>query len=95
MNEITGTTENFYNKVKELLHIARKTVVQKVNKTMVVTYFEIGKIIVEEEQKGKERAEYGKQLTRELSTRLSREFGKGFSITNIQQMRSFYLIYQK
>ena len=95
MNEITGTTENFYNKVKELLHIARKTVVQKVNKTMVVTYFEIGKIIVEEEQKGKERAEYGKQLTRELSTRLSREYGKGFSITNIQQMRSFYLIYQK
>jgi predicted nuclease of restriction endonuclease-like (RecB) superfamily len=58
---------------------------------MVITYFEVGKMIVEEEQEGKERSEYGKQLTRGLS----KEFGKGFSITNIQQMRSFYLIYQK
>ena len=62
---------------------------------MVITYFEIGKMIVEEEQKGKERAEYGQQLTRELSQKLSTEFGKGFSVTNIQQMRNFYLIYQK
>ncbi len=95
MNEIKRGTENFYNKVTELLQDARKTVVQTVNKTMVITYFEIGKMIVEEEQEGKERAEYGKQLTRGLSKRLSKEFGKGFSITNIQQMRSFYLIYQK
>jgi len=95
MNELNRNTENFYNKVKELLRHARKTVVQTVNKTMVITYFEIGKMIVEEEQKGKERAEYGQQLTRELSQRLSTEFGKGFSVTNIQQMRNFYLIYQK
>lgn len=95
MNELNKNTENFYNKVKELLRHARKTVVQTVNKTMVITYFEIGKMIVEEEQKGKERAEYGQQLTRELSQRLSTEFGKGFSVTNIQQMRNFYLIYQK
>ena len=95
MNELNRNTENFYNKVKELLRHARKTVVQTVNKTMVITYFEIGKMIVEEEQKGKERAEYGQQLTRELSQRLSTEFGKGFSVTNIQQMRNFYRIYQK
>lgn len=95
MDEIEKSTENFFDKVKELLKQARKTVVQTVNKTMVITYFEIGKMIVEEKQKGEERAKYGQQLTRELSQRLSKEFGKGFSITNIQQMRNFYLIYQK
>jgi predicted nuclease of restriction endonuclease-like (RecB) superfamily len=62
---------------------------------MVQTYFEIGKMIVEEEQKGKERAEYGQQLIEELSIRLLNEFGKGFSSTNIKQMRSFYLTYSK
>ena len=62
---------------------------------MVLTYFEIGKMIVEEEQKGKNRAEYGQQLISELSQRLLKEFGQGFSSTNIKQMRSFYLIYSK
>ena len=95
MNGIEKSTESFYNKVKELLKQARTTVVQSVNKTMVITYFEIGKMIIREEQKGKERAKYGQQLTGELSRRLSKEFGKGFSVTNIQQMRNFYLIYQK
>ncbi len=95
MNRIEKSTENFYSKVKELLKQARTTIVQTVNKTMIITYFEIGKMIIEEEQKGKERAKYGQQLTRELSRRLSKEFGKGFSVTNIQQMRNFYLIYQK
>ena len=50
----------FYNKVADLLNEARKNVIQTVNKTMVYTYFEIGRMIVEEEQNGKERAEYGK-----------------------------------
>ena len=95
MNGIEKSTEDFYNKVKELLQQAQTTVVRTVNKTMVITYFEIGKMIIEEEQKGKERAKYGQQLTGELSRRLSKEFGKGFSVTNIQQMRNFYLIYQK
>jgi len=78
-----------------LLKEARKTVVQTVNKTMVYTYFEIGRMIVEEEQNGKERAEYGKQILKELSTRLISEFGKGFSVTNLQQMKNFYTIYGK
>lgn len=62
---------------------------------MVQTYYEVGKMIVEEEQKGKDRAEYGKRLLQDLSKTLTREFGKGFSVTNIQQMRNFYLTYQK
>ena len=52
-------------------------------------------MIVEEVQNGKERAEYGKQILKELSDVLTKEFGKGFSVTNIQQMRSFYLAYEK
>jgi predicted nuclease of restriction endonuclease-like (RecB) superfamily len=95
MTEIKHNPENLYNKVAELLKLAQNTVVQTVNKTMVQTYFEIGKMIVEEEQKGKERAEYGQQLIEELSIRLLNEFGKGFSSTNIKQMRSFYLTYSK
>lgn len=62
---------------------------------MVLTYFEIGKMIVEEEQNGKERANYGSQLLLELSRNLTKEFGKGFSVTNLKQMRSFYLVYSK
>jgi len=87
--------ENIYNKITDLLKQAQNSVVQTVNKTMVLTYFEIGRIIVNEEQSGKERAEYGQQLVDELSERLTKEFGKGFSATNIKQMRSFYLIYSK
>jgi predicted nuclease of restriction endonuclease-like (RecB) superfamily len=86
---------NFYNKIAELLKNARSKVVQTVNKTMVYTYFEIGRTIVEEEQKGKERAEYGKQLLKGLSTKLTNEFGKGFSVTNLQQMKNFYNVYGK
>lgn len=62
---------------------------------MVLTYYEIGRMIVEEEQFGKERAGYGQQLVDELSQKLIAEFGQGYSSTNIKQMRSFYLIYSK
>lgn len=82
-------------KVIGLLNKARTEIVSNVNKTMVYTYYEIGRIIVEEEQKGKGRAEYGLQLIEELSEKLSNEFGKGFSSTNIKQMRSFFNIYSK
>ena len=84
---------NFYNKVADLLKDARKSVVQTVNKTMVYTYFEIGRMIVEEEQNGKERAEYGKYLLKGLSKKLKSEFGKGFSVDNLENMRKFYFKY--
>jgi len=86
---------NFFIKVVELLQLAQKQVVYSVNQIMVQSYFLIGKMIIEEEQQGKNRAEYGKHLLKELSKVLTKEFGKGFSVTNIQQMRIFYLIYQK
>ncbi len=84
---------DFYNKVIQLLNAARKSVIQSVNKTMVYTYFEIGKIIIEEEQKGKTRAAYGKKILKGLSERLSKEFGRGFSVDNLENMRKFYLTY--
>jgi len=89
------SNSKFFNQIVDLLHSARSKVFQTVNQTMVTTYFEIGRKIVEEEQKGKDRAEYGKNLLTDLSKVLTREFGKGFSVTNIQQMRRFYLTYEK
>jgi predicted nuclease of restriction endonuclease-like (RecB) superfamily len=86
---------NLYNQISELLSIARKNVLQSVNRTMTKTHFEIGRLIVEEEQNGKQRAEYGKQLITDLSRELTTNYGKGFSATNLKQMRSFFLTYSK
>lgn len=82
-------------KVIQLLNKAKTEIISSVNRKMVYTYYEIGRIIVEEEQKGQERAKYGQQLIYELSEKLSKEFGKGFSSTNIKQMRGFYQTYSK
>ncbi len=82
-------------KISSLLIEARKRVLQTVNHTMVLTYFEIGRMIIEEEQNGKERADYGKQIIKSLSERLTNDFGKGFSQRNLEQIRQFYSVYSK
>ena len=74
---------------------ARKKVVTTVNQTMVLTYFEIGRMIVEKEQKGENRAEYGKKILKILSKKLTEKYKKGFSLTNLKQIRSFYLVYSE
>lgn len=84
-----------FQQVAELLQNARQQVLRTVNSTMTITYFEIGRIIVEEEQNGKDRAEYGKKLLRDLSKQLTKEFGKGFSVVNLENIRKFYLTYSK
>jgi predicted nuclease of restriction endonuclease-like (RecB) superfamily len=84
-----------FSQVAELLQNARQQVLRTVNSTMVYTYFEIGRMIVEEEQNGKDRAEYGKQLIKGLSEQLTNEFGKGFSLRNLEQIRQFYMTYSK
>jgi len=86
-------TEHLYQKIAELLQAARQSVVRTINHTMVHTYFEIGRMIVEDEQQGKERADYGKQVLKTLSQRLRKDFGKGFSVDNLQNMRQFFLSY--
>lgn len=85
--------EKFLKQVSNILEKARKNVKTAVNLAMVYSYYEIGRMIVEEEQKGTQRAVYGKYLIKELSEYLTQEFGKGFSITNLKQMRQFYLVY--
>ena len=81
--------------IKSLLESARQKVAAEVNSTLIMTYWQIGKIIVEDEQKHESRAEYGKQTLKTLSKVLSEEYGKGFSRSNLQNMRQFYLAYPK
>lgn len=83
-----------FQQVVELLQNARHQVLRTVNSTMTYTYFEIGRMIVdEEEQNGNDRAEYGKQVLKGLSEQLTGEFGKGFSVESLDRMRKFYRIY--
>ncbi len=87
--------KDIYDEIRNLLKEARKSIVSNINTTMTKTYFLIGKRIVEEEQNGNERAEYGENLIKNLSKRLTEEFGKGFSKRNLWQMKQFYLAYSK
>ena len=82
------------HEIRSLIQSARRTVVQSVDLIQVLTNFEIGRRIVEHEQQGKERAEYGAALLKELSAELTKEFGKGFSRSNLEYMRKFFLAYQ-
>jgi predicted nuclease of restriction endonuclease-like (RecB) superfamily len=88
-------TSNLHNDIKTLLQNARNKVYVTINTTMTETYWQIGKRIVEEEQSGEDRAQYGKALIINLSKALTKEFGNGFSTRNIENMRKFYLTYSK
>ena len=84
-----------YSQIASILEQNRKSVAVAVNTAMVRTYYEIGRSIVENEQKGNIRAEYGKEVLKNLSARLTANYGKGFSQRNLEQMRQFFLIYFK
>jgi predicted nuclease of restriction endonuclease-like (RecB) superfamily len=86
-------SQEFLQGISSILDNARKNAKTAVNLSMVYAYYEIGRMIVEEEQHGENRAAYGKQLLKELSTYLINKFGKGFSVTNLKQMRKFYTVY--
>ena len=93
-NELVNNKEtSLYSRIAEILEQSRNFVASTVNTAMVKTYFEIGRIIVEDEQNGKTRAEYGKEVLKNLSDRLTSQYGKGFSVTNLKQMRDFFLVY--
>lgn len=81
--------------VKEILNTARQEVAREVNTQLLVTYWKIGEIIVRYEQNENFRAEYGSQTLKQLSKELTEEFGRGFSRSNLQNMRAFYLTYAK
>lgn len=91
--EIENIHQDIYNNIKQLMDQARNRVSREVNNILVQTYWEIGRIIVEDEQGNLERAEYGKQLIADLSKRLTKEYGKGFSKSNLFNMRNLYLTF--
>lgn len=80
--------------IKNILENAKSNISRQINCELLFAYWNIGRIIVENEQSQSERADYGKQTIRELSKVLTRELGKGFSVSNLQFMRRFYLAYQ-
>ena len=94
-NEITSINRDFLQGVFDVLAHARKNAKTAVNLSMVYAYFEIGRMIVEEEQHGANRAAYGTQLLKELSAHLTKNFGKGFSVGNLKNIRQFYKVYSE
>ena len=88
-----GVSNNYINEVKEILKNARQKAYTAVNSAMVEAYWKIGRRIVEEEQSGRERAEYGKEILQNLSKELTEEFGKGYSYRTLREIRQFYLMF--
>ncbi|WP_417315927.1 DUF1016 N-terminal domain-containing protein [Cycloclasticus pugetii] len=90
MGPITNQNDTLYAQIAEVLQQARHQVKAAINHQMVAAYWEIGRLIVEQEQQGQTRAEYGKQQLEALSKKLTQEFGKGFDARNLRRMRAFY-----
>lgn len=88
--ELIKNIENLHSEARHIIESGRATAYHAVNVSMVKTYWELGQLIVEEEQQGKERAEYGKYLIAELAQRLQREYGTGFSKPSLWNYRQFY-----
>ena len=92
---ITPALTGIVAEIKTVLESARRNVARQVNNELLTTYWNIGRIISEYEQTIPGRADYGKQTLKELARVLTAEFGKGFSRANLQNMRAFYLAYEK
>lgn len=90
---VNDTISSLVDRIDALIIEARKRVITSVNTTMVYTYFEIGRYLVEEEQGGKTRAEYGKAILKGVSDQLTQRWGKGWSYENLVNMRRFFLSY--
>ena len=85
--------KDLIGQIREIMNTARYNVAREVNNEQLLAYWNIGRVIIEYEQDNSERAEYGKQTLKQLSRVLTKEFGKGFSRSNLQNMRAFYLAY--
>jgi predicted nuclease of restriction endonuclease-like (RecB) superfamily len=92
-NGLKNLDHNIYNEIKSLIENSKKEVAKNINNIITITYWHIGKIIVEDELNGKERADYGKQVLKELSKKLTIEYGNGFSERNIRRMKKFYKLF--
>ncbi|MCD4767055.1 MAG: PDDEXK nuclease domain-containing protein [Desulfobacterales bacterium] len=89
-----NSSQILYDQIRRVLLDSQRNVSHAVNTAMVHAYFEVGRLIVEDEQHGEARAEYGKETLTHLSKRLTSEFGRGFSRQNLQNMKQFYLCFQ-
>ena len=92
-NNLTNISKTL-NEIKSILKKSRYNILHAINKEMLNAYFNVGRKIVEVEQKGEKRAKYGHKLLEFLSEELTAEFGKGFSITTLKNMRIFYILYR-
>lgn len=86
---------NLYGKIAKLIENARAQVRRNINSALVITYWQIGKLIVEDELNGNYRADYGKAILQSLSSQLTENFGKGFDVTNLRKMKQFYALFPK
>src|SRR5262249_17953851 len=94
MRDLADARQNLlFERAVAILEDARHHVSRSVNTAMVHAYWQIGREIVEGEQRGRQRAGYGDRLVEALATRLSARFGRGYSVPNIRNMRQFYLIF--
>jgi hypothetical protein len=93
MSKLPATEQRFFADVAQILHAGRNQALRAVNTAMVQTYWQLGQRIVEEEQQGEARAEYGQALMVKLSRYLSEQFGQGFSVANLKNFRQFYLTF--
>lgn len=93
LNIITTDGNELYSAVREVLQKARQNIVRSVNSAIVQAYWQVGRHIVEYEQGGEQRAKYGNATLKQLSEKLTAEFGNGFTVTNLSYMRQFYLAF--
>lgn len=93
MSELESS-KALYDRVTPIIEGARNRILKTINQEIVRAYWEIGREILQEEQKGQDRAEYGKALIETLSAQLTNNFGKGFTKRNLRAMRQFYRVYE-
>ena len=94
MTEMISSSDSLFSEIRELLNEARAHASRQVNALLVATNFEIGRRIVLHEQDGESRAAYGKAVLKQLSAQLNAEFGRGFSVENLTNMRRFYMAFR-
>ena len=91
--QLNKTPDALYERIASVIRSARANIIRVIDTTMVQAYWYIGNYIVEDEQKNKKRADYGKTTLKNISKKLTSEFGAGFSVTNLEYVRKFYLVY--
>ena len=94
MDNELAVRQEMIAQIRDIMNNARKNIATHVNNEQLITYWNIGRVIVEHEQDNEKRAEYGKATLKQISRQLTKEFGRGFSVSNLQFMRRFYQTYQ-